>query len=65
MNIFDRIGTYLQEVFLEAKKVNWPTRDEVVKYTLLVLGLSVLLAVFLGGTDFVFTRFLNRLILRQ
>jgi len=49
----------------ESKKINWPTRKEVLRYTLLVIGLSVILAMFLGGVDILFTRFLNRVILQQ
>ena len=65
MNIFDRITGFLKEVSLEAKKVNWPTQKEVLRYTLLVIGLSVILAIFLGGTDVFFTRLINKIILRQ
>ena len=64
MNIFDKVIVFLKESYLEAKKVNWPTRKEVLKYTLLVIGLSVVLAIFLGGVDFLFTRLLNRFIIR-
>jgi preprotein translocase subunit SecE len=65
MNIFGRIKSFLKEVLLETKKVNWPTQKEILRYTLLVIGLSVVLAVFLGGTDVVFTRLLNQLILQR
>ena len=65
MKIFDRIRSFLKEVLLEAKKVNWPTQKEVLRYTLLVIGLSVILAIFLGGTDVFFTRLINKVILRQ
>jgi preprotein translocase subunit SecE len=65
MNIFDKIINFLKEVRLEAKKVNWPTQKEVLKYTLLVVGVSVVLAIFLGGTDFLFTRALNWVILQK
>ena len=65
MNIFDRIITFLKGVWLEARKVNWPTKKEVLRYTLLVIGVSFALAVFLGGVDFLFTSLLNRIILRQ
>ena len=63
--MFDRITGFLKEVLLEAKKVNWPTQKEVLRYTLLVIGLSVILAIFLGGADVVFTRLVNRLILQR
>ncbi|PIP18450.1 MAG: preprotein translocase subunit SecE [Parcubacteria group bacterium CG_4_10_14_0_2_um_filter_7_35_8] len=55
----------LKGVLAESKKINWPTRKEVLRYTLLVIGLSVILAMFLGGVDILFTRFLNRVILQQ
>jgi len=65
MNIFSRIKSFLKEVLLETKKVNWPTQKEVLRYTLLVIGLSVILAIFLGSTDVFFTRLINKVILRQ
>jgi preprotein translocase subunit SecE len=64
MNIFDRIITFLKGVWLEARKVNWPTKKEVLRYTLLVIGVSFVLAVFLGGVDFLFTTLLNRVIVK-
>jgi preprotein translocase subunit SecE len=65
MNIFDKLINFLKSAWLEAKKVNWPTQKEVVKYTLLVLAISAVLALFLGGVDFSFTRFLNWIILSK
>ena len=65
MNIFDKIANIVKGAWSESKKVNWPTRKEVLKYTLLVIGLSVILAMFLGGVDMLFTRLLNRVILQQ
>lgn len=62
MNIFDRISAFLKEVWLEAKRVNWPTQKEVLRYTLLVIGISFALAVFLGSVDFLFTQGLDRII---
>jgi len=59
----NKLITFLKEVKLELKKVNWPTRQETVKYTLIVIGVSVGLAIFLGGLDFVFATILNRLVL--
>jgi len=45
------------------KKVNWPTREETIRYTLIVIGVSVAVAIFLGGVDFLFTTLLNKFIL--
>ena len=45
------------------KKVNWLTRKEVIKYTLIVIGLSFVVAVFLGGLDFLFTFLISKFLL--
>ena len=64
MNFLNKITTFFKEVRLEMKKVNWPTRKETIRYTLIVIGVSVAAAVFLGGVDFAFTTILNRFILK-
>lgn len=62
-NIFSKLATFLKEVHLEIKKVNWPTRQEALKYTLIVIAVSTGVALFLGGLDFIFSRLLNIFIL--
>jgi len=61
--MFNKITTFLKEVRLEMKKVNWPTRQETIKYTLLVIGVSLSVAIFLGGIDFIFTAILNKFLI--
>jgi len=61
--IFPKIISYLKEVKIEAKKVNWPTRKETLKYTLIVIGVSIVVAILLGGLDLVFIFLLNKFIL--
>lgn len=61
--MFSKIVNFLKEVKIELKKVTWPTRQETVKYTLLVIGVSVAVAIFLGGLDFLFTLLLNQFVL--
>jgi len=53
-NIFVRIGKFLREVVGELKKLTWPTRKELVSYTLTVMGFILLLAVIIYALDFVF-----------
>jgi preprotein translocase subunit SecE len=60
MKFFNKITIFLKEVRLEMKKVNWPTRQETIRYTLIVLGISIATAAFLGSLDFIFTRILNK-----
>jgi len=45
---------FLKEVKIELKRVNWPTRRETLNYTLLVIGISLAVAAFLGGLDVIF-----------
>jgi preprotein translocase subunit SecE len=46
------VAQYLAESKSELQKVTWPNRQAVVKHTLLVLGLCVALAIFIGVVDF-------------
>jgi len=62
-NIPNKIVSFLKEVRLEMKKVNWPSRQETIKYTLIVIGVCLAVAVYLGGLDFLFTNLIERLIL--
>lgn len=48
----DKIKLFLQESRQEFKRVNWPTWQETVKLTVVVIGLSAGLAVFLGLVDY-------------
>ena len=61
-NIPKKITTYLKEVRLETKKVNWPTREETIKYTFIVIGFIIIIAIFLGGFDYIFVGLLRYLI---
>lgn len=45
---------FIREVSSELKKVSWPTRHEAIKLTVVVLAISILVGVFIGGTDALF-----------
>lgn len=60
--MFERIKVFFQESRQELKHVNWPSRQETVRYTLFVIGLSLLLAAFLGLFDTVFIRVLEAIL---
>ena len=47
---------------MEMKKVNWPTKKETIRYTLIVIGISIAIAIYLGGLDFIFTTILNKFV---
>ena len=62
-NIPQRFINFLKEVQLEVKKVNWPTKEETLRYTLIVIGISAVVAGFLGGMDFIFSQLIEKFIL--
>ena len=47
---------FLKEVRQELKKVNWPTRQELSAYTIVVLVSVVVLTSFVFGLDYVFSK---------
>ena len=49
---------FLKEVRLEMKKVDWPTRTELITYSTVVLVTITFMTAFVFGVDYVFTRFL-------
>ena len=57
-----KIGDFLRDVRSELKKVSWPSRQETIKLTSVVILISVALAAFLGLLDFGFITLLNRLL---
>jgi len=58
-----RIKNFLKEVRTELRKVTWPTRQETIKYTLMVVGVSAGVAIFLGALDFLFAFLLNKFVI--
>ncbi len=54
---------FLKEVRIQLKKITWPTTQETLRYTVVVIVASLLLAVFLGGADFIFNSLLTEIIL--
>jgi len=60
----DRVINFLKDVRIELSKVSWPTREQLIQYTLIVLGLSLAIALFLGGIDFILQWGLNTFIIK-
>ncbi len=53
---------YIKAVRAELTHVSWPSRNQAIAYTALVIGISVAVALILGGFDFLFTYGLERLV---
>jgi preprotein translocase subunit SecE len=52
---------YIKGTQAEMKHVNWPSREQTVRYTVMVILVSVAVAVLLGVSDFVFSKLLTLL----
>jgi len=59
MSYLEKIKTYFKEVKVEMAKVKWPTKNAAINYTLVVIGVSVAVAIFLGALDYFFSLGLN------
>ncbi|MBP9727797.1 MAG: preprotein translocase subunit SecE [Candidatus Moranbacteria bacterium] len=55
--------TFLTEAKVELSRVNWPTQKEVIRYTLLVVAISLSVAAFLGALDFLFSFLVEKYLL--
>lgn len=53
--IWDKIREYLRETIGELRKVNWPTRQEAIRLTQIVVLVIFLMAAILGGLDALFS----------
>jgi len=56
--------SYIRETIIELKKVQWPTRQATLKLTGIVIGISALVAVYVGGLDYLFTNLLTLIVNR-
>ena len=51
----DKPLNFLKEVREELGKVAWPTREQTIRYTVLVIIVAVGVGIFLGGLDYILT----------
>ena len=52
----NRIQRYMKETIGELKKVNWPTRQEAINLTVIVLIVTFAMSAILGVLDLIFSR---------
>jgi len=51
-NFFKRIGRFFKNMWHELKKVSWPSKKEVLNYSLIVFAFMVVMGVIIGLMDF-------------
>jgi preprotein translocase subunit SecE len=57
-----KIGKFISQVKTEMQKVSWPSREELISSTIVVLISTILMAVYIGVCDLVLSRVINVLI---
>jgi preprotein translocase SecE subunit len=62
MNVAQQFISYLRSSKEEFKKVSWPSRRDTVRYSALVIGMSVLVSALFGGLDAGFGKLVDSLI---
>ena len=60
--MLEKIKTFLKEVEVQGKKIDWPRKKQAFNYTLIVIGISMGAALFLGALDFVFLKILGKFV---
>ena len=64
MAVVEKVKNYLVESYQEMKKVSWPTRQETTNYSLLIIGVSLVLAAALGLIDYFLSLGVQKIFIR-
>jgi len=55
----DKFVKYLNDTVVELKQVSWPTSRQALMYTVLVMVISVIVAVYIGFFDVLFVKIIS------
>ena len=58
------IGRFMGETISELRKAVWPSREETVRLTYIVLIIASIIGFILGGLDAIFTQTITRFLFR-
>ena len=53
---------YFREAYEELKKVTWPSREDVLRYSIAVIAMGVVLGVYFGVVDWLLSKGLEALV---
>ena len=53
---------FIKESYVELRKVNWPSRKQTINYTVIVVSASIVVALFLGFLDKIFSTIIEKFI---
>ncbi|MFC1787721.1 preprotein translocase subunit SecE [Patescibacteria group bacterium] len=62
VNPFTWLWRYLRESREEMRKVTWPSKQDTTRYSIIVIGISVVVGAFFAGFDWILNQGLEALI---
>jgi preprotein translocase subunit SecE len=62
MDFLRRAQEFVREVVAEFRKVAWPSRQELINSTVVVITVTVVVSLFLGAVDVVLARIVERIL---
>jgi preprotein translocase subunit SecE len=51
-----KVIKFLKEVAVEFKNITWPTKNTLILLTIVVISISIIISLILGGFDYLFTK---------
>ena len=57
---YKRLWSFLKDVWAELKRVTWPSKNEVINTTIVVIGATIFFGFFLFFMDVIFAWLLNQ-----
>jgi len=64
MDIIKNLKNYIVDVKTETRKVSWPSKQKAVRDSAVVVFISVAMAVFLGGIDYILSYLIETYIVK-
>jgi preprotein translocase subunit SecE len=62
MDFLRRAQEVVREVIAEFRKVTWPSRQELINSTVVVIAVTVVVALFLGSVDIVLAKIVEAIL---
>jgi preprotein translocase subunit SecE len=62
MGVVQRVQEFTREVLAEFRRVTWPSRQELINATVVVVAVTVILAFFLGAVDVALARIVEKIL---
>jgi len=60
--VFQNLVNFIKEARAELRKVTWPNRKQLISSTIVVMVTVILVAIFLGVVDLVFSRIVTMIL---